>query len=56
MWILLWIAISSTGEVDHYHLATYNNKNECDQALIQSKVLITQKGQSVICVDTTKGN
>ena len=56
MWALIWLAITSTNEMETYHIGNYADKYACVKELSKAHVLVTDKGQTIDCIwiSTTK--
>lgn len=50
MWILMWLALTSSGNMEYYHLGTYQKKDECVKELSKAAVLKTNKSQTLDCI------
>jgi hypothetical protein len=50
MWALIWLALTSTQQMELYHLANYKDKENCVTALSKASVLVTDKNQTVDCI------
>ena len=46
----MWLAITGSGNMDHYHLGTFQKKDECVKALSKAAVLKTNKSQTLDCI------
>ena len=45
----MWLAITGSGNMDHYHLGTFQKKDECVKALSKAAVLKTNKSLIKTC-------
>ena len=50
MWALIWLALTSTQQMETYHLGNYPDKDTCVTAMSAASVLVTDKNQTVDCV------
>lgn len=50
MWALIWLALTSTQQMETYHLGNYADKDTCVSAMSKAAVLVTDKNQTVDCV------
>ena len=50
MWILIWLAINSGGDMRYYHLGTYATQEECGEELGKAHILVTKTGESIDCL------
>jgi len=49
MWLLVWLALTSSQEMETYHLGNFTDKDSCVKALSKAKVLITKNNQTLDC-------
>jgi hypothetical protein len=54
MFVLLWIMLSTGGEFEHYHIASFTTIEACKEALKESKVLVTNANNKVVCLHIKK--
>jgi hypothetical protein len=55
MYALVWMMIISTQKMEYYHIGTYNSERECVAELGKAKPLVTNKNQTLACLDLNKG-
>ena len=51
MWILIYLALSSGGAMQNYHIGTFTTQEECVAELSKAHVLVKSKGQSIDCIE-----
>jgi len=50
MWVLIWLALESGQNIDHYHIDNFHDKDACVEAMSKASVLVTSGNQSVDCL------
>ncbi len=50
IWILIWLAVTPSGNMEYYHLGTYSEEKLCGNALSKAHILVTGKGQTISCI------
>lgn len=50
MFVLLWVMLTTAGELKHYHIGTHTTEQACEAELKRSKILVTSKNSKVICI------
>jgi|TARA_R110002012_G_scaffold41402_1_gene113285 hypothetical protein len=53
MWALVWLQLISGQSLEYYHIATYNNYEQCEARRERAEVMITHNGIGVVCLDVT---
>jgi len=54
MFVLLWIMLSAGGEFNHYHIDSFTTLEACSISLEESKVLVTNSNNKVVCLHIKK--
>jgi len=49
MWLLVWLALTSSQEMETYHLGNFTDKDSCVKAMSKATVLITNRNQTLDC-------
>ena len=50
MWALIWLALTSSQNMETYHLGNFEDKETCASAMSTASVLVTDKNQTVDCI------
>lgn len=50
MWILMWLALTTSQNMEYYHVGTYQTKEECVKSMSKAAVLVTDKNQTIDCI------
>ncbi len=50
MFVLLWVMLTTAGELKHYHISSHSSEQACEADLKRSKILVTTKNSKVICI------
>ena len=50
MWVLLWLALTPTHNMEYFHIGNYKDKDSCISAMSKASVLVTDKNQTVDCI------
>jgi hypothetical protein len=53
MWALVWLELISGQNLEYYHIANYNNYEQCEERREKAEVMITHNGIGVVCLDVT---
>lgn len=51
MWLLVWLSVTSGGNLENYNLGTFATKDECVAELSKAHVLVKGKGQAIDCLE-----
>ena len=51
MWVLVWMQLISGQHVDHFQLAVYETKTECETNRTRAEVMVTHNGIAVACLE-----
>ena len=51
IWVLVWFQITNSQGVEYYQIKSCPKKDECIQALDEAQVLVTHKGEAVVCLE-----
>ena len=51
MWALVWLELISGQNLEYYHIANYNNYEQCEVRREKAEVMITHNGIGVVCLD-----
>jgi len=49
MWVLLWVQLATAG-LEPYHIGSYTNKEVCELAKEDAKVLVTSDKAKIVCI------
>jgi len=50
MWVLLWVQLMATQNVNHFHIGNYSKEVDCQSAMSAAAVLVTSKNESIACL------
>ena len=50
MWILVWLELAASQNINFYHLGSYEQERDCKTAYEKAIVLVTGKNQSMECL------
>jgi len=51
VWVLVWMQLFSTQNVDYYQLGTYATLEECQIELSKAVKMVTHKSETVACLE-----
>jgi len=50
MWILIWLAMGNSANIEYFHVDSFDNKDKCVSAMSDASVLVTNKNQVIDCI------
>lgn len=50
MWILIWLAMGNSANIEYFHVNSFDNKDKCISAMKNASVLVTNKNQTIDCL------
>jgi hypothetical protein len=52
VYVLIWMQLLTTSQqVDYYHIETYDTQAECVAGLSKASVLVSNKSETVACLE-----